>query len=214
MAEKFNSDESLTAQELASQARKPDGEIGKVMGFEMNKSNQHICINSYLTLDPEEGDNILEIGMGNGFFIKDLLDMASDIRYTGVDFSTIMIEEATILNQGFIDEKRVQLLEASIEDLPFNNGQFNAITTTNTLYFWPDSDANAAELMRVLRPGGKLLVSYRNKNCMDQLEFTQHGFTKYDFEDVEKLLSDAGCTRVSTLAIDEPELEFEGQIHK
>lgn len=212
MAEKFNSDTKLTPKELAKHLRQPEGETGRQVGLEMNKGNKHICLNSYKTIKPQKGNHILEIGMGNGFFIKDLFNMADNLTYTGVDFSSVMVKEAKLLNKELMEIKGVYFEEASIESLPFNDNSFDTITTTNTLYFWPQPSENIKELLRVLKPNGKLLIAYRSKSCMDQLELAKYGFEKYENYDVEALLSSVGFKHISTQTIKEPELEFDGKV--
>lgn len=206
MADKFNT-ENLSSEELAKHLKKPSGDAGKKVGVQMNKGNKYICLNSYKVLKPQDNNSILEIGMGNGFFIKDLLSMAKNLTYVGADFSEIMVTEAREINKGFTN---VSFYEASIEKLPFKNEQFDLITTTNTVYFWPNLIENLKELRRVLKPNGKLLIGYRDKDFMDKVEFTNHGFNKYKCEDIEMLLSGNGFDQLDTHKISEPKLEFEG----
>jgi len=214
MADTFNSDKKLTTKALAKQLRQPNGDSGKDVGLQMNKGNKYICLNSYKVLNPQKDNHVLEIGMGNGFFIKDLLLMSSNLSYVGVDFSETMINEASIINKGYIDSGLVEFKQASIEKLPFNDNTFDCITTTNTLYFWPQPENNAKELLRVLKPGGKLLVAYRMKNLMDKIELSKYGFEKYEIKDVETLLRTSGFKNVTTQVIDEPELDFDGKLFK
>lgn len=214
MAEKFNDELNLSTKELAQHLRKPKGEAGKGVGLQMNKGNKHICLNSYNLLNPNDGDVVLEIGMGNGFFIKDLLKKADNIKYTGLDFSKTMIQEASLINNEFLKQGQVQFFEASIEKLPFQSDSFDCITTTNTLYFWPQPEQNIKELLRGLKPNGKLLVAYRSKNFMDQIELSNYGFEKYEASDVEALFKKGGFNKVSTQIINEPELDFDGTPHK
>jgi tRNA G46 methylase TrmB len=47
-------------------------------------------------------DSILEIGMGNGNFVKDLFEINPDITYVGCDFSEKMVEESTKNNAQLI----------------------------------------------------------------------------------------------------------------
>lgn len=210
MAEEFNSDK-LSPKELAKHLRQPDGETGKKVGEQMNKGNKHICLNSYKVLNPTQENHILEIGMGNGLFVADLLSMADNIQYIGVDFSATMVQEASKINEDYIAIGSVKFKEASIEKLPFKDATFDAITTTNTLYFWPNPAKNIQELLRVLKPTGKLLVAYRSKKCMDQLELTNYGFEKYKTDHVEALFKNGGFTNISTKVITEPKLDFDGK---
>lgn len=119
MAEKFNPDTILTPKELAEHLRQPNGETGTQVGLQMNKSNRHICLNSYQIVNPQNGNHVLEIGMGNGFFVKNLNNMANNLKYTDVDFSTTMVKEANLLNKELIDIGTVIFEEALIDKLPF-----------------------------------------------------------------------------------------------
>lgn len=212
--QKINPDNKLTPKELAEQLREPIGEIGKEVGKQMNEGNRHICLNSYKLLNPKKGDKILEVGMGNGFFVKDLFDMVSNLNYVGVDYSSTMVNEAALLNKEFIDLGKVEFKQASIEKLPFENNVFDCFTTTNTLYFWPHPENNLKEVLRVLKPGGKLLIAYRPKSLMDQIELSKFGFEKYEANEVEHLLNKSGFNDVNSQIIEEPELEFDEKSFK
>ncbi|WP_109831804.1 class I SAM-dependent methyltransferase [Reichenbachiella versicolor] len=214
MAESLNSDQELTLEELASHLRKPEGEKGKEVGTLMNDGNKYICLNTYHILAPQNKDHILEIGMGNGFFIRNLLEMADDLSYVGLDFSSTMVAEASRINEDLIDQNKVQFECASIEKIPFPDNSFDSITTTNTLYFWPQPNENIKELIRVLKPNGKLLCAYRSKNCLDSLELTQFGFQKYEINELESMFKSAGLSNISTQIIEEPDLELDGIAHK
>lgn len=208
MPNKSNSNQQLSPRELAKHLRKPEGEVGKMIGLQMNIGNQYISLNTYQLLDPKADDCILEIGMGNGFYIKDLLALKKRLTYTGVDFSPTMIQEATNLNQEFTRSGQVKFKEASIENLPFEENSFDGICSANTLYFWPDAADNVMELNRVLKPSAKVVLAYRDKSCMDQLEMTKYGFKKYNPSEVEELLHTAGFKNISTQMINEPDLDF------
>lgn len=210
MAEEFNSDK-LTPQELAKHLRQPEGETGKKVGKQMNKGNKHICLNSYKVLAPKDNQTILEIGMGNGLFVKDLLQLATGLNYVGLDYSATMVKEASQINEQLIDQGTVSFKEGSIEKLPFKEGSFDAITTTNTLYFWPKPTDNIKELYRVLKPGGKLLVGYRSKDFMDQIELSKYGFEKYESNLVEDVFASGNFASIETSYISEPKLDFDGE---
>ena len=211
MAEAFNV-KNLSIEELAAQLRKPKGEDGVEVGKQMNKGNKHICLNSYKVLNPKPSSIVLEIGMGNGFFIQDLIESTHDLMYVGLDFSKTMIEEACKLNQKLIDEDTVTFVNGSVEELPFKDNSINYVTTTNTIYFWPDLKENAKEIYRVLKPNGKLLIGYRSKEFMDKIELSRHGFNKYTQEEVENLLQMTGFKNIETEIIPEPELDFGGKL--
>jgi SAM-dependent methyltransferase len=68
---------------------------------------------------------------------------------------------------------------------------FDKIFTINTLYFWESPDAYLNELHRILKPGGKLLITYAEEESMDKLPFTSYGFTKYSPDKFEKLIKNS-----------------------
>jgi demethylmenaquinone methyltransferase/2-methoxy-6-polyprenyl-1,4-benzoquinol methylase len=67
----------------------------------------------------------------------------------GVDQSPEMLAQARCQTDG-----RVELLEASAERLPFDDGEFDALTFTYLLRYVDDPAATLAELGRVVRPRG------------------------------------------------------------
>lgn len=91
-----------TLKEIAGQLRQPTGEYAIQVGEKMNEGNLHINLNTFEALNLAEDDNILEIGMGNGFFVKNILSAHNSIKYTGCDYSEIMIDEARKQNTNFI----------------------------------------------------------------------------------------------------------------
>ncbi len=208
---KKNNTRNLSKQELAAQLKKPEGEDGKEVGKKMNIGNKYICINSYKVLNPQTNSLILEIGMGNGLFIQEVLNLNNDLKYIGLDFSQTMIDEATKLNQKLIDEQKVSFVNGSIESLPFEDNSIDYVTSTNTIYFWPNLKENAKEIYRVLKPDGKILIGYRSKKRMNKIELTKYGFNKYTETEVENLLESTGFKKIKTETISEPDFDFDGK---
>ena len=71
---------------LAEQLRQPEGSLGIKVGENMNKGNRLMNLETIRQLEIAENDNILEIGMGNGYFVKDIITAATNVTYTGCDF--------------------------------------------------------------------------------------------------------------------------------
>ena len=205
---------NLSKQELAAQLRKPEGSNGKAVGKQMNKGNKFICLNSYKILNPHKNSLVLEIGMGNGLFIKDLFNISNPLKYIGLDFSQTMIDEATTSNQNFMNQQKVSFIKGSVETLPFEDNSIDYVTTTNTIYFWPNLIENTKEIYRVLKPNGKLLIGYRSKELMDQIEVANYSFNKYTVDEIEQLLKNIGFQKIDTEIIPEPDLDFDGKIMK
>jgi ubiquinone/menaquinone biosynthesis C-methylase UbiE len=118
-------------------------------------------------------------------------------RITGVDFSQDVVEAGTIRFSHLIKAGILDLHCADLEHLPFESGTFTKACTVNTIYFWQNPDAAAAELHRVLKKDGMVLVCFTPKSVMEKLgRVIHHGFTLYEPEQVATLLAAAGFRSV------------------
>ena len=122
-----------------------------------------------------------------------------------------MVDEAIRLNQKLIDSGKVSFIKGSIENLPFKDNSIDYITTTNTIYFWPDLSKNARELYRVLNTNGKILIAYRPKKVLNKIEVSNYGFNKYTKNEVESLLAEVGFKNISSKEISEPDFHIQGK---
>lgn len=197
------------AMEVGRQLRKPEGEIGREVGRRMNVSNRNINLFAIDALDAQPQDRILEIGMGNGYFVKDILCDPS-IGYTGCDYSEVMIEEATSINKELVEAGRARFEFGRATELPFPDASFTKVLTVNTIYFWDEPAQVLAEIRRVLVPGGVLCVALRPKLQVAALPFAREGFTGYTAEAAQNLLQAHGFMQVQLLTQDEPPQEIEG----
>jgi ubiquinone/menaquinone biosynthesis C-methylase UbiE len=197
--------------EFARQLRKPEGDAGREMGEKMNSSNRYINQYTIEELNPKANDTILELGMGNGFFVKDILAFDPGVRYTGCDFSQDMVDESSLRNQKFVQEGRAKFVWGEAENLPFEDASFDKAFTINTVYFWENREKVLDEFYRVLKPLGKLLIAIRPKLDMEQMPFTKYGFAMFSKEDLVALLS-ANRFRVTEVVEKmEPEREVNGR---
>lgn len=102
------------------------------------------------------GAKVADIGCGAG---DDAAHMATlignDGMVTGVDLSAAMIEEAT---QRLADIPTLAFVRASIEQLPFADSSLDAIRADRLLIHVSDPTAAIAEMLRVLKPGGRIAL--------------------------------------------------------
>lgn len=177
---------------IAQQLRKPSGEIGLKVAQKMNLSNELMNLVTIEKLNPKPLDHILELGMGNGLFVRKILEKEESIKYCGCDISELMIKEAEINNAFFIKKGQASFVLRKKSTLPFENNTFNKIFTINTLYFWDTPKHQLSEIKRVLKEAGELFISIRPKKVLEQYPFTKYGFTKYSEEDACNLLIEHG----------------------
>ena len=180
-------DEKL-AKYIAQQLRKPNGEKAVEIGEKMNEGNQLINLNTINSFQVKNNDQILEIGMRNGFFVRDILSKNKSINYFGCDYSEIMVEDASLRNIRFIKMGRAEFYLADSKKLPFEKHMFDTIFTINTIYFWENPKAALFEISRVLKPGGKIIIAIRPKSEMIHYPMTKYGFKMYTRNDLIKLL--------------------------
>ncbi len=196
---------------FAQQLRKPEGDFGREVGQKMNQGNRYINQYTIEALAAAPGDAILELGMGNGFFVKDILGQDTTITYSGCDFSEEMVEESKKINQSFIAEGRASFVIGNAEALPFRDEHFTKAFTINTIYFWEHQEKVLAEFRRVLKPKGRLFIGVRPKRNLEQMPFTKYGFNMFAKEELAALLTANGFKVVDTLEITEPEHEINGK---
>ena len=96
---------------------------------------------------------ILEIGTGTGALIPLLAERAPAARLTSVDLAHAMLLHARARRPG------AWLVEADVHRLPFAAGRsFDLAICHNSFPHFADRRAALAELRRVLRPAGSLLI--------------------------------------------------------
>ncbi|MBL8550202.1 MAG: class I SAM-dependent methyltransferase [Hyphomonadaceae bacterium] len=96
-------------------------------------------------------ETALDVGCGEGRFCRAL--NASGVRATGLDPTSALIEEARRRDPS----GRYVLGRA--EDLPFADASFDLVVAYLSLIDIEDADAAMAEMARVLKPGGALLIA-------------------------------------------------------
>jgi ubiquinone/menaquinone biosynthesis C-methylase UbiE len=95
----------------------------------------------------------LEVGVGTGV---NLPYYPSDVQLTVVDLSPRMLEIARVRAQQLGLDVEVRIADA--QHLDFANDQFDTVTVTLVLSTVPDHRRAAAEIHRLLKPGGRLLA--------------------------------------------------------
>jgi ubiquinone/menaquinone biosynthesis C-methylase UbiE len=103
-------------------------------------------------------DIILDVGCGGGRTVSKLAAIATQGKVYGIDHSTESVAMAMRTNKQWIDIARVELQEAPVSRLPFSDGAFDVITAVETHFWWPALPTDLREVLRVLKPGGRLII--------------------------------------------------------
>jgi ubiquinone/menaquinone biosynthesis C-methylase UbiE len=181
---------------LAQNLANPQGEKGIEIGEMMNATNIGMTLESIKTLVIDDGQHILEIGHGNAGHLKSIMSLAKKLRYTGIDISETMHNEARKLNKEFENQADFILYEG--KKLPFQDGTFNKIFTVNTVYFWENPVEFLNEIYRVLKGDGTFVLTFGQRDFMEKLPFTEYDFTLYNNNEMEELISKSHFKRMKT----------------
>lgn len=103
-------------------------------------------------LDLRAGQRVLDVAAGNGNAA-----LAAARRWcevTATDYVPRLLERAQA--RAAADGLQVTIREADAEQLPFENGSFDAVTSTFGVMFTPDHERAAGEMLRVCRAGGRI----------------------------------------------------------
>jgi len=122
-----------------------DRDIGFFERLQFGGGRQWVCAQA-------TGD-VLEVAVGTGL---NLAHYSDEVRMTGIDFSPAMLELAR--RRAADLGREVVLTEADAQALPFPDASFDTVVCTLGLCGFPDERAAIAEMNRVLRPGGRLLL--------------------------------------------------------
>jgi SAM-dependent methyltransferase len=111
----------------------------------------------HVTVDPQ--DVVLDIGCGGGQTVRRLAELAQRGTVYGIDYSADSVAVAVRKNTDLIAAGRVEIRKGSVSELPYPDDRFDLVTAVETHYFWPDLDGDLREVLRVLKPGGRLLIA-------------------------------------------------------
>ena len=190
---------------MPAQLEKPSGWFGKkIVARLLDQSNAALHEFCMQRMSVGETDRVLEIGFGSGRTVQQLSRQAAFVA--GVDFSQEMVDSAQAINRAAMEAGRVEIRNAAVSALPFDDASFDKIFTANTIYFWPRPFEDAREIMRVLKPGGKLYIGFRPRSVMQQLpaEVIDNRFRLYSPDEVGELFTSAGF----------PQIEIESRVEK
>lgn len=101
----------------------------------------------------------LEIGPGPGYQGLEWLKKTEDTTLKGLDISEEMVALAMKNARDYGFESRAEYFLGDASSIPFGDGYFDAVISTNSLHEWSHPMKTFNEIQRVLRPGGKYFIS-------------------------------------------------------
>jgi SAM-dependent methyltransferase len=146
---------------MASQVCKPSRWLGRPMAYLMNKSHGPLTDWGLSHIQVNERFTILDVGCGGGRTVNKLAQRTGGEVY-GVDYAMGSVDASRATNKDLIAAGRVHIEHGSVSNLPFAAERFDLVTAIETQYYWPNLDEDMREILRVLKPCGKLLVIAEN----------------------------------------------------
>jgi len=154
----------------------------------------------------QSGENVLDVGCGTGgVTIPAKLRVGKNGRAAGIDPAPEMIAVARrkASRAGLEIDFRVGV----IESLPFRDATFDAVTSSLMMHHLPEhlQAKGLAEIKRVLKPGGRLLIAdvmHPGPSFLERLTslILHHGHTtQFGIEDLLDLLKKAGFIKIKQL---------------
>jgi ubiquinone/menaquinone biosynthesis C-methylase UbiE len=189
---------------LLLNARNPKGIGGSIMIWSMNLGHSVMAKwgLSHIVIKPD--DHILDIGCGGGRNIKRMLTAAFNGKVCGLDYSALSVEKSKKYNKKAIAQKRCEIKQGSVSQIPYEPHIFDIVTAFETVYFWPDFKNDLKEILRTLKSGGTLFICNEVVR-MEGKEPPQQYFTKildmkiYSPNDFLEMLSGAGFIDIQTV---------------
>ena len=129
-----------------------------------------------------EGCRILDLGCGHGRITELLVEGVPSLEVVGVDFTRPMLD--TFLVRPGTNRCKIELVCADITKLPLEDDSFDAVVSSRTFQYLPDPLCGVREALRVLKPGGRLVISVPNKlNCIRYLTYDKKLYSPFEVRD-------------------------------
>ena len=179
-----------------SRSRHPKGFWGKRVLKEMN-GDAHAALPEW-ALDKfqiNEGFSILDIGCGGGANIRRMLALEPTATATGIDISPLSLAKTLDENYHAYVDKRFVVMGGNIMQMPFAREVFDVATAFETIYYWPSLDSGIIEAMRVVKPGGIIVIANEMDGLSPEDDILAHkvgGMRVYTPEEIEQSMAESG----------------------
>lgn len=141
---------------------------------------------------------VLDVGCGGGKNLKRLLNQSKNINAIGVDQSSESVKTSTRKNRRAVKSGRLQVVQGSVEALPFASNLFDLVTAIESVHYW-DIEKGVSEVYRTLKKGGQFLIVNETQTSDGLGAFlAEAGFKVYTKQQLESYLKKAGFSKIRT----------------
>jgi len=189
----------MDAEREKTQFELPRGFAGRILLMSMNLGHKTIYKSVAKALELRAEDSLLEIACGNGHFIKNYASHVHSVA--GLDLSELCIKLATKKNKKRIVAGSAEFVLGEATQLPWEDNKFSVATSMSSFLLFPKPVAleSLKEMYRVLRPGGRVVVSIE-LNAEDgkdhSKDIKRYGMKLWTENDVRNMLKEAGFSDI------------------
>jgi SAM-dependent methyltransferase len=180
---------------LSRQAARPAGATGRLLGRLWVHETAAVNDAALDLLNVSVGDRVLEIGFGPGRTLERLAEAGASVD--GVEVSSAMLCAAAKRNTDAVRGGSIRLHTGDGIRLPALDDTIDAVLSVHTIYFWPDPPATIAEIARTLRPGGRMVLAFRDGAVPLPSRLDPRIYNAPTVETATGWLRDAGLTGVT-----------------
>jgi SAM-dependent methyltransferase len=184
----------LVGRVRSRQAGHPSGLLGRIVGRLMVNDTADTNDRAVAQLDLTQPRTVLDVGFGQGRTVAVLVRAGQ--RVLGVDPSPTMVKQATARNRAACRDGRATLRRGDGITIPFPDDTADAAITAHTIYFMPDPAATIADIARVLRPGGTLVIACRTSDDEAPAWIDPHVYRIRSADEITGMLRAAGFDHV------------------
>ena len=198
--------EALSASQTG-QAAKPEGAVGRAMGWMMLRINGPINARTVEALEIGRGETVLEIGCGPGDAVARLVREGQARRIFAIDHAPEMDRAALKLNRAAVRDGLVDIREGSVSSMPFRDGSFDVVFGVNSVQFWPHLRLDLKEVLRVMKPGGRIVLAMRltmEPRARRRVEMLLRALPKSGYVEVTEEIADARAFKVALISAKRP----------
>lgn len=143
---------------VTRQCRKPASLPGRLFLWTMNRSHTGVTRWGLGHVAVEGDYTILDVGCGGGATVRALAGLATNGKVYGIDYSKESVAVSRRANADLMAAGRVDIRQGTVSHLPYADATFDLVTAVETHYYWPSPVEDMREILRVLKPGGRLVV--------------------------------------------------------
>ena len=177
---------------IARQSAAPSGFFGRLLLRFMARETTPFNAEVVRVLNVVDGDRVLEVGFGHGRTLDAVAGAVQGARFAGIDVSADALRVARRRCRRWIAEGRVELIAADAAQLPWPDESFTKAFSVHTIYFWPEPARCLAELRRVLKATGVVVLGYRERTPATEAQLPSSIYRLYSSDDVAAMLRSAG----------------------